>query len=241
MGIIYKPQIPLYWSTDPLYNTPIFSEIMNRNRCYLLLKFFHFNDNEDPNYNANDEKCDSLHKVRPLIDLSRSRFRSVYTPGKHLSVDESLILYKGRLHFKQYIRTKRARFGVKLYELSTPDGITLDFLIYCGKGMFADDDINSEMPSSERIPSVLMETFLGKGHVLFTDNYFTSPTIAKYLIANKTHLCGTVRSNRYNYPKEIVDEVLEKGDAVFYQIQDNDSPMVACKYRATEDKSSGQQ
>ena len=29
MGIIYKPQIPLYRSTDPLYNTPIFSEIVN--------------------------------------------------------------------------------------------------------------------------------------------------------------------------------------------------------------------
>ena len=240
MGIIYKPQIPLYWSTDPLYNTAIFSEIMNRNRFYLLLKFFHFNDNEDPNYNANDEKRDRLHKVRPLIDLLRSRFRSVYTPGKHLSVDESLILYKGCLHFKQYIRTKRAIFGVKLYELTTSDGITLDFLVYCGKGMFADDDINCEMPSSERIPSVLMETFLGKGHMLFTDNY-TSPTIAKYLIAHKIHLCGTVRSNRYNYPKEIVDEVLEKGDAVFYQIQDDNSPMVACKYRATKDKSSGQQ
>ena len=189
---------------------------MNRNRFHLLLKFFHFNDNKDPNYNENDEKHDRLHKVRPLIDLLRSRFRSLYTPGKHLSVDESLILYKGRLHFKQYIRTKIAKFGVKLYELTTCDGITLDFLVYCGKGMFADDDINSEMPSSERIPSVLMETFLGKGHVLFTDNYYTSPTIAKYLIASKIHLCGTVRSNRYNYPKEIVDEVFEKGDAVFY-------------------------
>ena len=122
------------------------------------------------------------------------------------------------MHFKPYIRTKRARFGVKLYELTMSDGIMLDFLVYCGKGMFADDDINSEMPSSEKIPSVLMETFLGKGQVLFTDNYYTSVTIAKYLIANKTHLCGTVISNRYNYPKEIVDEVLENGDAVFYQI-----------------------
>ena len=107
--------------------------------------------------------------------------------------------------------------------------------------MFADDDINSEMPSSERIPAVLMETFLGKGHVLFTENYYTSPTIAKYLISNKTHLCRTVRSNRYKYPKEIVDGVLEKGDGVFYLIQDDDSPMAACKYRATKGKSSGQQ
>lgn len=59
---------------------------------------------------------------------------------------------------------------MKLYEL-TSEGITLDFLTYCGKGMFADDDPNSGMPSTERIPSVLMESYFGKGHVLYTDNF----------------------------------------------------------------------
>ena len=43
-------------------------------------------------------------------------------------VDKSLILFKGRLHFHQYIKTKRARFSIKLYELTTSDGITLDVL-----------------------------------------------------------------------------------------------------------------
>ena len=56
----------------------------------------------------------------------------------------SLVLFKGQLHFRQYIRTKRACFGIKLYELTTSDGITLDFLICGGKGMFADDDINED-------------------------------------------------------------------------------------------------
>ena len=55
------------------------------------------------------------------------------------------------------------------------------------------------------------------------------------------HIYVELLDLRYNYPKEIVDEELEKGDAVFYQIQDDDSLMVACKYRATKDKSSGQQ
>ena len=43
-----------------------------------------------------------------------------------------IIHFKGRLHFTKYIRTKHARFGIKFYELTTADGITLDFLVYCG-------------------------------------------------------------------------------------------------------------
>jgi len=93
MGIIYKPQIPMYWSTDIHYQTPIFNQVVKRDRFQLILKFFHFNDNDliDP------VNPDRLHKVRPLIEMLRDRFRKVYTPGMELSVDESLVLYKGRL------------------------------------------------------------------------------------------------------------------------------------------------
>lgn len=68
--------------------------------------------------------------------MLRDTFRNVYSPGRNLSVDESLVSFKGRLHFRQYIKTKRARFGIKLYELTAADGITLDVLVYCGKGMY---------------------------------------------------------------------------------------------------------
>lgn len=151
----------LYWSKDGLYNTTVFSEVMSRNRFYLLLKFFHFSENEDENYNHNDENQDCFHKFQSLINSLREQFSSVYEPGKKLSIDKSLVLFKDRLHFWQYIRTKRAHFGIKLYELTTSDGLTLDSLAYCGKGMFADNDINEDMPSTKRIPSVLMN-FLGK-------------------------------------------------------------------------------
>ncbi|XP_004211347.1 piggyBac transposable element-derived protein 4-like [Hydra vulgaris] len=165
MGVIYKPKLSKYWSKDALYNTPIFSEVISRNRFNILSKFFHFNNNED--YDATDQNRDRLHK--------------------------------GRLHFRQYIKTKRARFGKKFYELATSEGITLDFLVHCGKGMFADDDINDQMLSSARILSVLMKPFMGQGHTLYTDNYYSSTTLAKYFLDNKTHLFGTIRSNRYNH------------------------------------------
>ena len=58
---------------------------------------------------------------------------------------------------------KHARFGMKLYELTTTDDRTLDFIVYCGNGMFYNDDQYINMPSTERIPSVLMDPYLGKG------------------------------------------------------------------------------
>ena len=200
MGIVYKPDLHMYWSTDIYYSTPAFSKIMKRDRFYLILKFLHFNNNET----VDPENPDWLHKVRPLIELLRERFRKVYSPGKNLSVDESLVLYKGRLKFKQYIKTKRARFGIKLYELCTSSSITLDFLVYCGQGMYSDDDLYSKMPASERIPMVLMEPFLGKGHVLYIDNFYTSPLLAKHFLSKDTHLCGTIKKNRKNVCTDIV-------------------------------------
>ena len=132
MGIIHKPNLPMYWSTDSLYHTPIFSKIMTRDQFYLLQKFLQFNDAADPNYNPNDDERDHLHKVRLFMEMIREWCCKVYYSEKQLSVDESLVLFKGRLHVKQYIKTKRARFGIKLYELTSSDGITLDFLVYCG-------------------------------------------------------------------------------------------------------------
>ena len=69
MGIIYKPSIPLYWSTDELFSTPIFSQLMTQNKFQLIEIFLHFNNNLDPLYDPLDENRDRLHKVCPILDI----------------------------------------------------------------------------------------------------------------------------------------------------------------------------
>jgi len=59
------------------------------------------------------------------------------------------------------------------------------------------------------------------------------------IFCESAHLSGTVRSNRYDFPKNLASEELEKGTAVFYV--NRDVPMIACKYRTSKDKASGQQ
>ena len=161
----------------------------------------------------------------------------MHGPKRFLSVDKSLVLFKDCVHFRQYIKTKRVRFGLKLYELTTSDGITLDVLVYCGTGMFfLEGTEHEDMSSTEHIPVELMKPFLIKGHALYTYNFYTSPIRASFLLQSQTYLCGTVKKNRRHYCKDISNVILEKGTASFYQTYNVNKKMLACKYRASKDK-----
>ena len=151
MGIVYKPRLTMYWSTDAVYQTDVFPSIMSRDRFLLLLRFLHFADNSA--VSATQQRRDRMYKLKPIVDMIRDRCKSVYTPGRDLCVDESLLLFKGRLAFKQFIKTKRARFGIKFFELCTKNGMMMDFMVYTGdmsNQLVAVPDC--EFLMSERIP-----------------------------------------------------------------------------------------
>ena len=76
---------------------------------------------------------DKLFKLRPLLDHLFEKFQEVYVPACNVSIDESLLLWKGRPSFKQYIPLKRARFGVKSFMLCEDSGYTFSFKIYTGR------------------------------------------------------------------------------------------------------------
>ena len=91
------------------------------------------------------------------------------------------------------------------------------------------------LQTTEKIPVTLLQPYLNNGHVLFTDNFYTTPRLAHYLLQNGTGLVDTVRPNRKKFPKALAFSYLEKGEAEFYYA--NDEHILAVKYRATKDKS----
>jgi len=113
----------------------------------------------------------------------RERCKEVFTPGRDLCVDESLLLFKGHLGFKQYIKTKRARFGIKLFRLCTKSGIFWDFLIYrYSEDMTKELEMDGAFLIVECIPITLIEPYVNKGHRLFLDNFYTSTRLAEFLL-----------------------------------------------------------
>ena len=73
------------------YFLPQESKTMSYNRFRIIDRFLHFVDNEELG-----EKHPLAAKIQPVWDYCNEKFRSIYTPRKYRSIDESLLLWKGR-------------------------------------------------------------------------------------------------------------------------------------------------
>ena len=128
-------------------------------------------------------------------------------------IDESLALWKGRLHFKQYIPSKRHKFGIKMFILcDCKTGFIIDFIVYSGSQTKL--NYQKQLGVTGSIVTTLLDRFLNKGHSLFVDNYYSSPTLFEYLHQYKTGACGTVRKDRAGLPA--FEEKQKPGEQVFY-------------------------
>lgn len=55
-----------------------------------------------------------------------------FTPTKMLLLDEFMMLWLERLIFKQYIKNKRDKYGMKFFKLCIDGGLLLNVEIYSG-------------------------------------------------------------------------------------------------------------
>lgn len=177
---------------------------MSRNRYCEIHRYLHFANNEE------EEAHNRLGKFGTVLALLKYNFKSQFYPFQNLVIDESMVLFKCRLSFKQFIKTKRHRFGIKLYVLyDCETGIILDFIVYVGKETNPQENA-SGLGATGEIVNSLLEPYLNKGHSLFTDNFYTSLTLSTFLYEKKTNSCGTVRQNRKQMP--ILDKKLKRGE-----------------------------
>jgi hypothetical protein len=53
----------------------------------------------------------------PIVTHLLEKYKAAMYPFEKVCIDESLMLFKGSLAFKQYIPSKRHRFGIKVFVL----------------------------------------------------------------------------------------------------------------------------
>ena len=232
MGINQLPRIGMYWSTHPMVGGPkIFcSKVMSRGRFLCILKFLRFG----PPHLV--EKGKPKTRIEPFLDLLRRKCKDILEPGMHIAIDEALKLWKGRLLFKQYIKTKRSRFGIKIFFLCPSDpnfsGYSWTFAIYYGKDsdFDSDDPQASHLSKSEQVVVYLMRDLLCVRRHVITDNWYTSLRLAEYLLTKDTLLTGTIRADR-GPPEMLRREKLQKGQAAFARKGD----VLVLKYQDKKD------
>ncbi len=114
MGIHQLPALKNYWSSDPFFHVESVASVMTASRYKKITENLHCNNNEtqppksDPNY-------DKLHKVKLLLEALNDNVRKVYEPSSVVTVDQSMIPFKGRNVLKQYMPKKPVKWGYKVW------------------------------------------------------------------------------------------------------------------------------
>ena len=199
MGLVTKPNISAYGSTDPALSSPFFSSLMSRTRFLQILRYLHFADNNlAPTHDS--EEHNKLYRIQPFLNLVIARFQEVYSPDRQLAIDETLIKFKGKLHFRQFIPIKPGRFCIKAFTLAeSKSGYVLNSKIDTGR---ENNEVQRDL--GRKVVLSVFQPYLDKGFYAFVDNYYTSVALFEKLEDKKTLACGTVRSNRVGLPKGFV-------------------------------------
>ncbi|CAK9829639.1 PiggyBac transposable element-derived protein 4 [Anthophora retusa] len=198
MGQVKKDRKDDHWSSEFYTKTPSFSTVMSRNRFRQIWDTWHFSNNRTT---AGSNK---LEKIQPILSYLLDEFKSVYTPKKELSLDESIIPWRGKLSIKTCNPAKIIKYGLLCRMLcEATSGYICNMEIYCADGKKLDQTIMS-----------LLDKNIGLGYHVYMDNYYNSIRTAELLLKNGTRVCGTIRANR-GVPESMKHIRLKTGDYTF--------------------------
>lgn len=60
---------------------------------------------------------EKLAPIRNIYEKWNQNLKFVHKPGKNITIDEQLVPYRGRCPFRQYIPSKPAKYGIKIWVL----------------------------------------------------------------------------------------------------------------------------
>ena len=133
MGYIRLPNYYAYWSTNPLTRQPGIQQIMTRDRFLSILQFLHLCNNSQA-LPADHEDHDRIHKIRTFMEqVLIPLWQGAYYPEQDVSVDETLVAFKGRTALMQYKPKKPHKWGLNVWTLADQDGYVFNWDLYAGK------------------------------------------------------------------------------------------------------------
>ncbi|XP_018324187.1 piggyBac transposable element-derived protein 4-like [Agrilus planipennis] len=173
---------------------------MSENRFKFLLQCLRFDDIRDRHMR---KEVDKLCSIRDLHELLINNFQRYFCASEYLTVDEQLLAFRGNCSFRQYIPSKPAKYGLKIFALvDCKTGYTINLEPYVGKQPEGPYQVGN---SGEEIVLRLCNPVEGTNRNITADNWFTSVTVSeRLLLEKKLTYVGTMRKNKREIPKEFL-------------------------------------
>lgn len=194
-----------WWSKDPLCEFPQVKTIMPRDRFLSILKYLHV---ANP-YDQLQAGGDKVFKVRKFMTALNSVFQKRYKPSRHLTVDEMMIKFKGRLGIIQFMPRKPVKKGIRGWACSdATSGYVLNVDVYCGANTGGREE---GVGLGESVVMHLLEPYQHLGHTVTMDRFFTGVPLFESLLDVSIYATGTIQASRSAFPKKALS--MPKGSA----------------------------
>jgi len=128
-------------------------------------------------------QTDKLAAISDLWSMFLHNALDAMIPGLVITVDERLAPYRGRCRFIQYMPTKPAKYGIKLWMCCDAETkYVYNASVYCGKENASEATCRD---LGGKVVRQLLEPLHCEGRNITTDNYFTSLGLARDLLKAK--------------------------------------------------------
>ena len=199
MGIIQLSNMKDYWATDDTTNLPFFRSVFPRDRFFQIFGALHVGDLDYTTKRG---------KIQPLLDILYPAFQGAYTPKQEIAIDESVIRFRGRVSFRQYLKGKPNPWGIKAFVLAdSKSGYLYNITVYYGKETQLID--RPDLPHTSCVVMTLVDGLHDKGYDLYIDRFYSSPLLATELSKVGITITGTVQCNRKGLPQVFKDKKKE--------------------------------
>lgn len=185
--------------------------VMSKQRFQFLLRALRFDD-----IHTRTERyvTDKLAPIRWVYESFVNNCEKYYTNTECVTIDEMLESFRGSCRFRQYMPSKPAKYGIKLFSLvDAASFYTKKLEIYVGKqpeGPFYQDT------STKSVVQRLIAPISGTGRNVTMDNWFTSVTLADDLLRDHNlTLVGTLRKNKPEIPNEFKNKNMQEHKTTF--------------------------
>uniref|UniRef100_A0A1B6FHL7 PiggyBac transposable element-derived protein domain-containing protein n=1 Tax=Cuerna arida TaxID=1464854 RepID=A0A1B6FHL7_9HEMI len=180
----------------------IFRCVMSIQRFRFLVRMLRFDDKRTRRQRI---AIDKFAPFREVFEYIVNKCKENFSVGEYTTIDEMLWAFRGRCGFRQYMRNKPAKYGLKVFSLvDARTFYVLNMEMYLGKqlpGPLQDLDQRAA-PVVVR----LVDPIRGSNRNVTFDNWFTSfPLCAELLNTHKLTSVGTVRKNKSELPREFLD------------------------------------
>lgn len=187
MGVVQRKNYKDHWEKNSIIRTKIFEETMTFSRWISIKNMLQVTE-----------------KGRDRIDdfaaMLVHNWQAAYHPSRELSLDESLMKFKGRTKMKQCQKLKPAKEGLMALLVSeAKTGYIFNWDLYRGKAMsWKVKDYNTKTALR------LLKPVANLGHHVYMDSAYTSGSLLHKMATELgTGGCGTIRKDRKGVPEKI--------------------------------------